>query len=132
MNQPHVDKVNSDKSLNAFRTIKEVSNQLGLQQHVLRFWEKKFPQIKPLKRAGNRRYYRREDIELLLIIRNLLHNEGFTIKGVQKLIRENGNNIDKSLNKNVMTSNDLNSKDVISDVISDLQKMRVILNNSCK
>jgi DNA-binding transcriptional MerR regulator len=76
------------KSDSAFRTISEAAAELGLQQHVLRFWESKFPQIKPLKRAGGRRYYRPEDIEFLQSIRALLHDQGFTIKGVQKLIAQ--------------------------------------------
>lgn len=74
----------------AFRTIGEVADQLELPQHVLRFWEKKFHQIKPVKRNGGRRYYRGEDIALLTEIRALLHEQGYTIKGVQKLLREGG------------------------------------------
>ncbi len=76
------------KSASAFRTISEVAAELHLPQHVLRFWESKFPQIKPLKRGGGRRYYRPEDVELLHRIRGLLYHEGYTIKGVQKLLRE--------------------------------------------
>lgn len=75
------------KSAGAFRTISEVSEELGVPQHVLRFWETKFPQVKPLKRAGGRRYYRPEDISLLSTIRDLLYREGFTIKGAQKHLR---------------------------------------------
>lgn len=75
------------KSANAFRTISEVSEELGVQQHVLRFWETKFTQIRPLKRSGGRRYYRPEDISLLKHIHNLLYTEGYTIKGVQKLLK---------------------------------------------
>ena len=77
------------KSDSAFRTISEAAKELGLQQHVLRFWESKFPQIQPMKRAGGRRYYRPEDIEFLASIRTLLHDQGFTIKGVQKLLDQN-------------------------------------------
>ncbi|WP_421877884.1 MerR family transcriptional regulator [Pacificispira sp.] len=80
----------SEKSADAFRTITEVADLLDVQQHVLRFWETKFTQIKPMKRAGGRRYYRPEDVKLLEVIRRLLHQEGFTIRGVQKLLRENG------------------------------------------
>ena len=76
------------KSPEAFRTISEVATELELPQHVLRFWESKFNQIRPLKRGGNRRYYRPEDINLLRRIRNLLYEDGYTIKGVQKLLRE--------------------------------------------
>lgn len=78
------------KAPEAFRTISEVSEQLDVPQHVLRFWEAKFNQVKPLKRAGGRRYYRPDDIDLLKGIRALLYNEGLTIKGVQKVLREQG------------------------------------------
>jgi len=78
------------KSPEAFRTISEVSKDLALPQHVLRFWETKFVQIKPIKRGGGRRYYRPEDVKLLKGIKNLLYNDGYTIRGVQKVIRENG------------------------------------------
>jgi len=76
------------KSATAFRTISEVSAELDVPQHVLRFWETKFPQIRPLKRGGGRRYYRPEDVELLRRIQQLLYREGYTIKGVQRLLRE--------------------------------------------
>ena len=76
------------KSAAAFRTISEVSEELDIPQHVLRFWETKFAQVRPLKRGGGRRYYRPEDVELLRRIRGLLYNDGYTIKGVQKLLRE--------------------------------------------
>ena len=79
-----------EKAPDAFRTISEVSEQLDVPQHVLRFWEAKFNQVKPLKRAGGRRYYRPEDIDLLKGVRALLYAEGFTIKGVQKVLREQG------------------------------------------
>ena len=71
----------------AFRTISEVAEDLAIPQHVLRFWETRFPQIKPLKRAGGRRYYRPADVALLRSIRQLLHDDGYTIKGVQRLLR---------------------------------------------
>lgn len=80
----------ADKARDAFRTISEVSEWLDLQPHVLRFWESKFSQIKPIKRAGGRRYYRPADMELIGGIRKLLHDDGMTIKGVQKLLREKG------------------------------------------
>tara|TARA_R110000868_G_scaffold34601_4_gene124891 strand:- start:163 stop:561 length:399 start_codon:yes stop_codon:yes gene_type:complete len=76
------------KSAGAFRTISEVADELGLPQHVLRFWETKFPQIKPMKRGGGRRYYRPEDIVLLDRIRRWLYEDGYTIKGVQKLLKD--------------------------------------------
>ena len=76
------------KSASAFRTIGEVSLELDLPQHVLRFWESKFNRLRPMKRGGGRRYYRPEDIELLKRIKQLLYEDGYTIKGVQKLLRE--------------------------------------------
>ncbi len=76
------------KSATAFRIISEVSAELELPQHVLRFWETKFPQIKPLKRGGGRRYYRPDDVELLRRIQALLYREGYTIRGVQRLLKE--------------------------------------------
>ncbi|WP_407672612.1 MerR family transcriptional regulator [Pararhodospirillum oryzae] len=78
------------KSEAAFRTISEVSADLGVPQHVLRFWETKFSQIRPMKRGGGRRYYRPEDVVLLAAIRDLLYNDGYTIRGAQKLLREHG------------------------------------------
>jgi DNA-binding transcriptional MerR regulator len=80
-----------NKSPDAFRTISEVAEDLDLPQHVLRFWETRFTQIKPMKRGGGRRYYRPDDIELLKGIRILLYDQGYTIKGVQKLLKQNGN-----------------------------------------
>jgi DNA-binding transcriptional MerR regulator len=78
------------KSAAAFRTISEVARELDVPQHVLRFWETKFAQVRPLKRGGGRRYYRPGDVDLLRRIRDLLYTEGYTIKGVQKLLREGG------------------------------------------
>ncbi|WP_043341466.1 MerR family transcriptional regulator [Belnapia moabensis] len=78
------------KAPTAFRTISEVADDLHIPQHVLRFWETKFPQLKPLKRGGGRRYYRPEDIGLLRRIADLLYTQGYTIKGVQRLLREGG------------------------------------------
>ena len=78
------------KSAEAFRTISEVADELEVPKHVLRFWEQKFPQIRPMKRGGGRRYYRPEDMELLRGIRHLLHLEGYTIRGVQKILRTQG------------------------------------------
>ena len=79
-----------EKSPEAFRTIREVAEAMELPQHVLRFWETRFPQIRPLKRAGGRRYYRPDDVERLKLIKRLLYDEGYTIKGVQKLFKEQG------------------------------------------
>lgn len=80
----------AEKSETAFRTISEVAQDLDLPQHVLRFWETKFPQVRPMKRGGGRRYYRPDDMQLLRRIRNLLYVDGYTIKGVQKLLRQSG------------------------------------------
>ncbi len=80
-----------NKSPDAFRTISEVAEELDLPQHVLRFWETRFNQIKPMKRGGGRRYYRPDDISLLKGIQFLLYSEGYTIKGVQRILREQGN-----------------------------------------
>lgn len=77
-----------DKSPDAFKTISEAAEALDLPQHVLRFWETRFPQIKPMKRGGGRRYYRPEDVELLASIRHLLYGEGYTIKGVQRILKQ--------------------------------------------
>lgn len=79
-----------DKSPDAFRTISEAAEELDLPQHVLRFWETRFSQIKPLKRGGGRRYYRPDDVQLLKGIRHLLYDQGFTIKGVQRILKEQG------------------------------------------
>lgn len=79
-----------DKSPDAFRTISEAADELDLPQHVLRFWETRFGQIRPLKRGGGRRYYRPDDVQLLKGIRHLLYDQGFTIKGVQRILKEQG------------------------------------------
>lgn len=104
------------KSPEAFRTISEVSKDLSLPQHVLRFWETKFSQIKPIKRGGGRRYYMPEDVDLLKGIKNLLYNDGYTIRGVQKVIKENGsknilfsnNNVNLKLKQKTFTDNENN------------------------
>ena len=82
--------VGMEKGPEAFRTIREVAEALDLPQHVLRFWETRFPQIRPLKRAGGRRYYRPDDVDRLKLIKRLLYDEGYTIRGVQKLFRQQG------------------------------------------
>ena len=86
----HAAKAKSKKAPTAFRTISEVADDLHIPQHVLRFWETKFTQVKPLKRGGGRRYYRPDDITLLRRISHLLYTQGYTIKGVQRLLREGG------------------------------------------
>ena len=98
-----------DKGRDAFRTISEVADQLDLQQHVLRFWETKFRQVSPLKRGGGRRYYRPQDVELLGRIKSLLHTEGYTIKGVQRMLGQGGL-------KNLPPLNDDVAKDVATNV----------------
>ena len=82
----------TDKSAQAFRTISEVATELDLPQHVLRFWETKFRQVAPMKRGGGRRYYRPQDVELIRRIKSLLHTEGYTIKGVQRMLGQGGAN----------------------------------------
>jgi DNA-binding transcriptional MerR regulator len=77
-----------DKAPGAFKTIGELSQELGVAQHILRYWETKFPQLRPLQRAGNRRYYRPADVELARKIHRLLSEEGYTVRGVQKLLRD--------------------------------------------
>jgi len=80
----------TNKSASAFRTIGELAEELGLPQHILRYWETRFPQLRPLQRAGNRRYYRPEDVALAKRINGLLNREGYTVKGVQKLLAAGG------------------------------------------
>ena len=82
-----------NKSKSAFRTIAELAEELGVATHVLRFWESKFEQIKPMKRAGGRRYYRPDDVELIKTIKNYLYEKRYTIEGVQKLLKEKGVNV---------------------------------------
>ncbi len=97
------------KSPEAFRTISEVSKDLSLPQHVLRFWETKFIQIKPIKRGGGRRYYRPEDIRLLRGIKSLLYNDGYTIRGVQKVIKEVGT---KKILRNEVLNNSFTDNEI--------------------
>src|ERR1700723_2462857 len=85
------------KTADAFRTISEVADELHVPQHVLRFWETKFPQVRPLKRGGGRRYYRPDDIALLRRISDLLYIQGYTIKGVQRLLREGGGRLSEDI-----------------------------------
>jgi DNA-binding transcriptional MerR regulator len=79
-----------DKAPDAFRTISEVADEIDVPQHVLRFWESRFAQIKPMKRGGGRRYYRPDDVDLLRGVRHLLYGEGYTIRGVQRILRDEG------------------------------------------
>ena len=124
--------ITTKKSSRAFRTIGEAASQLDVPQHVLRFWEVKFSQISPVKRRGGRRYYRPKDIDLLLKIRKLLYDDGYTIKGVQKLFEKRAKNRLKltddtdiqtqkfSKNKNIDAS-------VFKDIIIELEELRKLL-----
>ena len=121
------------KSPEAFRTISEVSKDLSLPQHVLRFWETKFIQIKPIKRGGGRRYYRPEDIRLLRGIKSLLYNDGYTIRGVQKVIKEVGTkkilrNEDEnnSFTDNEINTNQSNSSDISLHQIDDSKRKKLM------
>jgi DNA-binding transcriptional MerR regulator len=99
MHEPHADpaRVRMRKTADAFRTISEVADELHVPQHVLRFWETKFPQVRPLKRGGGRRYYRPEDVLLLRRVADLLYTQGYTIKGVQRLLREGGGALQENI-----------------------------------
>ena len=101
------------KSPQAFRTISEVSSEIDVPPHVLRFWETKFPNINPLKRSGNRRYYRPEDVKLIIRIKTLLYDNGYTVKGVQKLLKENDN---KNNEKNIIKEN-------LSSILKDIDNI---------
>ena len=119
------------KSPEAFRTISEVSEILSLPSHVLRFWESKFTQIKPLKRAGGRRFYRPNDILFIIGIKKLLHIEGLTIIGVKRLIKENGINFIINIGKNVRDNNsNLQNKENILKKI-DIQKSKIDKEKIC-
>lgn len=124
------------KSAAAFRTIAEVAGDLDLPAHVLRFWESKFPQIKPLKRRGGRRYYRPEDVTLLRRIRSLLYTEGYTIKGVQRLLREGSRaspaadglaDDELSLAPSDATAEDATPRDVLRAILVELEDLRALL-----
>ena len=115
----------ADKSARAFRTISEVAEFLDLPQHVLRFWETKFPQIQPMKRGGGRRYYRPEDVEFLQGVRALLHDDGYTIKGVQKLLRENSGKLPETQAEHEVAEE---SADVeLRAILNELEAARAVL-----
>jgi len=135
------------KSVDAFRTISEVAGELDLPQHVLRFWETKFSQVNPMKRGGGRRYYRPEDVALLRHVRSLLYDEGYTIKGVQKLLRQGGVNkaelqsrksSQKSADRSVANTDDIASvkadneaaKQSIRAAIDELETLRETLRDA--
>jgi DNA-binding transcriptional MerR regulator len=94
---PETSRTRPRKTADAFRTISEVADDLHVPQHVLRFWETKFPQVRPLKRGGGRRYYRPEDVLLLRRVADLLYTQGYTIKGVQRLLREGGGELQENI-----------------------------------
>jgi len=94
---PEIGRARPRKTADAFRTISEVADDLHVPQHVLRFWETKFPQVRPLKRGGGRRYYRPEDVLLLRRVADLLYTQGYTIKGVQRLLREGGGELQENI-----------------------------------
>tara|TARA_B100001123_G_C14820201_1_gene831866 strand:+ start:139 stop:576 length:438 start_codon:yes stop_codon:yes gene_type:complete len=137
---PRVKKQQLVKSSQAFRTISEVASILDMPQHVLRFWETKFEEVKPLKRGGGRRYYRPDDIELLSVIRKLLYEDGYTIKGVQKLFREGDSKLIKKspqeirplkrtkvLNESSSTSEPVippSQRNDLQDVLRELEGLR--------
>jgi len=105
------------KSPQAFRTISEVSSETKVPTHVLRFWESKFPKINPLKRSGNRRYYRPDDVKLIIKIKTLLYENGYTVKGVQKLLEEkNQNNLTKLSNVDYQN----NLKEELNKILEDI------------
>jgi len=133
-------KLSNNKSAEAFRTIREVAEVIDVPQHVLRFWESKFKQVNPLKRGGGRRYYRPDDVILIEKIKKLLYDDGYTIKGVQKLLNEskNKNNlvVKKSTVKFVSNTKNDNLKpnkdtEQLREILQDLQELkRLILDSS--
>ena len=127
----------TEKSVGAYKTISEVSKKIDVPSHVLRFWETKFSQVKPIKRSGGRRYYRSEDIDLLNHIRTLLYREGYTIKGAQKVlksyVKSNVTNSKlirkKNSSEDIVTSSDMDSPELTTDTNSN-EKLLEILRNS--
>jgi DNA-binding transcriptional MerR regulator len=118
------------KSAAAFRTISEVASELDVPQHVLRFWETRFSQIRPLKRAGGRRYYRPEDVDLLRRIRELLYRHGYTIKGVQKLLRDGGHDEHEAPPAAAVAAESEETggeRAAISAVVAELESLRDLL-----
>lgn len=121
-----------NKSKAAFRTIAEVAEDLGVATHVLRFWETKFPQIKPMKRSGGRRYYRPDDVEIVKTIKEYLYDKRYTIEGVQKVFKEKGlkNILGEEIQKDFFdvsdsdTNLDIDSRKIIIGLISELKEMR--------
>ncbi len=121
----------ANKSKSAFRTIAEVAEELGVATHVLRFWETKFTQIKPMKRSGGRRYYRPDDVELVRTIKEYLYDKRYTIEGVQKLFKEKGakklvgEEIQKDFFEEVdTTAIDDNCRALVSGLVAELKEIR--------
>ncbi len=119
------------KSAAAFRTISEVSTDLEVPQHVLRFWESKFTPVRPLKRGGGRRYYRPEDVDLLRRIRNLLYTDGYTIKGVQRLLREGHGKLEPEAGA-APGAAPSGERAILKNVLSDLVEIRELLRSAKK
>ena len=115
------------KSPGAFRTISEVASELEVPQHVLRFWEGKFSQVRPLKRGGGRRYYRPEDVELLRRIRRLLYSEGYTIRGVQKVLRDGPKSGEGSDDGGGEVGLNAKQKKALVNVVDELMSLHDIL-----
>ena len=118
-----------NKSKAAFRTIAEVADELGVATHVLRFWETKFPQIKPMKRSGGRRYYRPDDVELVKTIKDFLYEKRYTIEGVQKVLKEKGvkNLVGEEIQKDFFATPekiDDSSRELISGVSEELKALK--------
>jgi DNA-binding transcriptional MerR regulator len=121
------------KSPSAFRTISEVSAELEVPQHVLRFWESKFSQLRPLKRGGGRRYYRPEDVELIRRIHTLLYQEGYTIKGVQRLLRgrraddEGEGPAEKAAGNDLLAQAPAERSNLLAEIAAELRAIRDLL-----
>jgi DNA-binding transcriptional MerR regulator len=130
--------LSNNKSAEAFRTIREVAEVIDVPQHVLRFWESKFRQVDPLKRGGGRRYYRPDDVILIKKIKQLLYDDGYTIKGVQKLLNESKNKnvvVEKSLINTVSkTDTDISKssedRDQLKELLQDLQELKRLILSS--
>ena len=127
-----------NKSKDAFRTIAEVADELGIATHVLRFWETKFPQIQPMKRSGGRRYYRPDDVELVRKIKYYLYDKRYTIEGVQKVIKEKGlksiigEEIQKDFFAESLEQMDLSerNKQLLSEINNELRALSESINNT--
>lgn len=129
-----------NKSKAAFRTIAEVADELGVATHVLRFWETKFPQIKPMKRSGGRRYYRPDDVKLVSIIKDFLYEKRYTIEGVQKVFKEKGvkNLLGEEIQKDFFAEKvenvdlDENSRELVTSLIDELRSIKEELEQAVK